>query len=73
MLRASVSSLARGENKPLYRDFPGGPMVKTLCFQCKRFRKLRSCMPVCCCHKKTNTNKKKTQLYLPHKQNTASK
>ena len=72
MLCASVSSLARGENKPLYRDFPGGSMVKTLCFHCGGFRKLRSCVSVWCCHKKTKTNLK-TQLYLPHKQNIASK
>ena len=56
MLCASVSSLARGENKPLYRDFPGGSMLKTLCFHCRGFRKLRSCVSVWCYDKKTKTN-----------------
>ena len=49
-----VSEAWRGEDKPIWQDFPGGPVVKTPRFHCRRrgfdawsgkFRLLRGVAP----------------------------
>ena len=37
-MQGSLEELGfRSKNEP-FRDFPGGPVVKTLCFHCREYR-----------------------------------